>query len=100
MTSVYRTIALWIPLIVVPRSSATVAIETFMTELRHQELAVAQRERHDAGRAPPRRDRPLTGPSAIESSRSTNRPMLVIDRGRARRAIRTEDRPLRREDVR
>ena len=33
MTSVYRTMAVWIPVIVVPRSSATVAIETFMTEL-------------------------------------------------------------------
>src|SRR3990172_9829225 len=33
ITSVYRTMALWIPVMVVPRSSATVAIETFMTEL-------------------------------------------------------------------
>ena len=33
ITSVYRTIALWIPVIDVPRSSATVAIDTFMTEL-------------------------------------------------------------------
>src|SRR4029450_9823344 len=33
ITSVYRTMALWIPVIVVSRSSATVAIETFMTEL-------------------------------------------------------------------
>src|SRR5215213_2164452 len=32
MTSVYRTIAVWMPVIVVPRSLATVAIETFMTE--------------------------------------------------------------------
>ncbi len=32
MTSVYRTMAVWIPVIVVPRSSATVAIDTFMTE--------------------------------------------------------------------
>ncbi len=33
ITRVYRTIAVWIPVTVVPRSSATVAIETFMTEL-------------------------------------------------------------------
>ena len=33
MTSVYSTMALWMPVIVVPRSSATVAIDTFMTEL-------------------------------------------------------------------
>src|SRR5262245_62617332 len=33
ITSVYRTIALWMPVIEVSRSSATVAIETFMTEL-------------------------------------------------------------------
>ena len=33
ITSVYRTMALWIPVIVVSRSLATVAIETFMTEL-------------------------------------------------------------------
>ncbi len=33
MTSVYRTMALWIPVTVVSRSSATVAIETFITEL-------------------------------------------------------------------
>ena len=33
ITSVYRTMALWILVIVVSRSSATVAIETFMTEL-------------------------------------------------------------------
>ena len=32
MTSVYSTMAVWMPVIVVPRSSATVAIETFMTE--------------------------------------------------------------------
>ncbi len=33
ITSVYRTMALWIPVMDVSRSSATVAIETFMTEL-------------------------------------------------------------------
>ena len=33
ITSVYMTMAVWIPVMVVPRSSATVAIETFMTEL-------------------------------------------------------------------
>src|SRR4051812_23183055 len=33
MTSVYAVIAPWIPLTVVPTSFATVAIETFMTEL-------------------------------------------------------------------
>src|SRR3954453_8751200 len=33
MTRVYRVIADWIPVTVVPRSSATVAIDTFMTEL-------------------------------------------------------------------
>ena len=33
MTSVYSVIAVWIPVTVVPRSLATVAIETFMTEL-------------------------------------------------------------------
>ena len=33
ITSVYRTIAVWIPVTVVLRSSATVAIETFITEL-------------------------------------------------------------------
>ena len=33
ITSVYRTMALWMPVTVVSRSSATVAIETFMTEL-------------------------------------------------------------------
>ena len=33
ITSVYSTMALWIPVTVVCRSSATVAIETFMTEL-------------------------------------------------------------------
>ena len=32
MTSVYRTMAVCTPVIVVPRSSATVAIDTFMTE--------------------------------------------------------------------
>src|SRR3954452_8806295 len=33
ITSVYMVIAVWIPVIVVPRSSATVAIDTFITEL-------------------------------------------------------------------
>ena len=33
ITSMYRVIAVWIPVTVVPRSSATVAIATFMTEL-------------------------------------------------------------------
>ena len=33
ITSVYRVIAVWIPATVVPRSLATVAIETFMTLL-------------------------------------------------------------------
>ena len=33
MTSVYRVIAVWMPVTSVPTSSATVAIETFMTEL-------------------------------------------------------------------
>jgi hypothetical protein len=33
MTSVYAVIAPWIPVTVVPTSFATVAIETFMTEL-------------------------------------------------------------------
>jgi hypothetical protein len=33
MTSVYMVIAVWIPATVVPTSSATVAIDTFMTEL-------------------------------------------------------------------
>src|SRR5829696_2168092 len=32
MTNVYRTIAVWMPVIVVPRSLATVAIDTFMTD--------------------------------------------------------------------
>src|SRR4026209_1121592 len=32
MTSVYSTMAVWIPVIMVPRSSATVAMDTFMTE--------------------------------------------------------------------
>ena len=33
MTSVYNVIAAWIPVTVVPTSSATVAIATFITEL-------------------------------------------------------------------
>ena len=33
ITSVYRVMAVWMPVTVVPTSSATVAIETFMTEL-------------------------------------------------------------------
>ena len=33
ITSVYRVIAVWMPVTVVPTSSATVAMETFMTEL-------------------------------------------------------------------
>ena len=33
MTSVYKVMASWIPVTVVPTSLATVAIETFMTEL-------------------------------------------------------------------
>ena len=33
MTSVYRVMAVWMPVTVVPRSSATVAIDTFITEL-------------------------------------------------------------------
>jgi hypothetical protein len=33
ITSVYAVMAPWIPVTVVPTSSATVAIETFMTEL-------------------------------------------------------------------
>ena len=33
ITSVYRVIAVWMPVIVVPRSAATVAIDTFITEL-------------------------------------------------------------------
>jgi hypothetical protein len=33
ITSVYIVIAVWIPVIVVPRSLATVAIDTFITEL-------------------------------------------------------------------
>ena len=33
MISVYRTMALWIPVTVVWRSLATVAIDTFMTEV-------------------------------------------------------------------
>ncbi len=33
MTSAYRVIAVWIPVTVVPTSLATVAIDTFMTEL-------------------------------------------------------------------
>jgi len=33
ITSVYRVIAVWMPVIVVPRSEATVAIDTFITEL-------------------------------------------------------------------
>ena len=33
ITSVYRTMAVWMPVMVVLRSLATVAIDTFMTEL-------------------------------------------------------------------
>ena len=33
ITSVYSVIAVWIPVTVVPTSLATVAIDTFMTEL-------------------------------------------------------------------
>ena len=33
ITSVYRVMAVWIPVMVVPRSAATVAIDTFITEL-------------------------------------------------------------------
>ncbi|BCN46367.1 hypothetical protein RE943_45430 [Prescottella equi] len=33
ITSVYSVIAVWIPVIVVPRSDATIAIDTFITEL-------------------------------------------------------------------
>ena len=33
ITSVYRVIAVWMPVTVVPRSAATWRIETFMTEL-------------------------------------------------------------------
>src|SRR4029078_3289995 len=33
MTSVYSVIAVWMPVTVVPTSSATVAMDTFMTEL-------------------------------------------------------------------
>jgi hypothetical protein len=33
ITKAYRVIADWIPVTVVPMSAATVAIETFMTEL-------------------------------------------------------------------
>ena len=33
ITSVYRVIAVWMPVMVVPRSAATVAIDTFITEL-------------------------------------------------------------------
>ena len=33
MTSVYRVIAVWMPATVVPTSLATVAIDTFITEL-------------------------------------------------------------------
>src|SRR3954471_12583715 len=33
ITSVYRVIAVWMPVTVVPTSSATVAIATFITEL-------------------------------------------------------------------
>ena len=33
ITSVYSVMALWMPVIVVPRSAATVAIDTFITEL-------------------------------------------------------------------
>ena len=33
ITSVYSVIAVWIPVTVVPTSSATVAIDTFITEL-------------------------------------------------------------------
>ena len=33
MTSVYNVMAVWMPVIVVPRSAATVAIDTFITEL-------------------------------------------------------------------
>src|ERR1700712_686558 len=33
ITSVYRVIAVWMPVIVVPRSAATVAMDTFITEL-------------------------------------------------------------------
>src|SRR6476659_5106863 len=33
MTRVYIVIAVWIPVIVVPRSAATVGMETFITEL-------------------------------------------------------------------
>ena len=32
ITSVYRVIAVWMPVTVVPRSSATVAIDTFITD--------------------------------------------------------------------
>ena len=33
MTSVYRVMAVWMPVTVVPTSLATVAMDTFMTEL-------------------------------------------------------------------
>ena len=33
ITSVYRVMAVWMPVIVVPRSLATVAMDTFITEL-------------------------------------------------------------------
>ncbi len=33
ITNVYRVIAVWIPVTVVPRSAATWAIDTFITEL-------------------------------------------------------------------
>ncbi len=33
ITSVYRVMAVWMPVMVVPRSAATVAIDTFITEL-------------------------------------------------------------------
>jgi hypothetical protein len=73
ITSVYRTIAVWIPVTVVPRSSATVAIETFITEL---SSAIRNCPAHSATST-------AVAPIAAGASRSSIVTLRTLERRRA-----------------
>src|SRR3954469_15998698 len=89
MTSVYAVIAVWIPVTVVPTSCATVAIDTFITELssviRNWPAASVSRTMLV----------PLAAAAVVAVSVFTRR-MLPVSSGRRVRELGRDDQPLAR----
>ena len=80
MTSVYSVIAVWIPVTVVPTSSATVAIDTFITEL--------SRVIRNCAEARVTRTAPAARPASVWTSSDISFPIDVAGRLASRGLLR------------